>query len=215
MCSVRVNRGGRPPTELECVVLAQVRRLQPCTPHEVRRSFADSTSGRYSDSAGSIYPLLKRLQASGFLSARKDKRGRQARSLVSCTRAGVAEIKAWLMRMEAKRLFPDDPLRTRFQYIDVLSKAEQRAWFAEARALLDAQAAAVGDEYAGTPADDVINTAVVKNVMASIALRAAFVAEADALSRKAGRMTLGPTTGRNVKSYRPIAGEAKQRSKGR
>ncbi len=134
-------------TNLECVALAHLNRIGPCTAHELRQAFTLSTAGRYSGSAGAIYPLVKRLQAAGFIDSKSDANGAQNKQVYCVVAKGEQAVKQWLLTFEPKDIFPDDPLRTRFQYIRQLSKDEQRQWLDAANAALTKQNQNVIEEY--------------------------------------------------------------------
>ncbi len=199
-------------TGLECVVLAQVWRLGDCTAHQVRRSFANSTSGKYSDSAGSIYPILKRLKAAQFLSAREDFNGAQRRIFYRCKSAGERRLKRWLFEMNAKNMFADDPLRTRLIYLDALDEKSQRDWLAEAERALGAQADAFEDEYADISKGDLINRLILKGLRETSDLRLGWIADIRGTLRRKGRLSIGAQAKSNLGDYRPISGTGPRKS---
>ena len=58
--------------------------------YDLRKTFTETAMRHYSDSPGSIYPALKRLQARGWIEAEpKDSRGREAFHL---SQEGVAAL---------------------------------------------------------------------------------------------------------------------------
>ncbi len=120
-------------TELEGVVLGIVDSLQPCTAYAVRKQLLASPSTHWSASAGSIYPLLSRLEEMGLVSTRVDPADRRGRRLTSVTRKGRAALRSWIMQagdpQVAARVF--DALRTRAFFLDALDPGEQKR-FAEA-----------------------------------------------------------------------------------
>lgn len=158
-------------TNLENVLLAQIWHRGDCTPHELRRNFADSSSARYSGSAGAIYPLIRRLESFGLVISRPDRRGRQARRLYTITDDGVAALREWLLDLQPKETFADDPIRTRFQYLSAFERNEQLEWLQCADKTLAEQADIVRAEYAQAGYQTEIDGLVRDEVLASIQLR--------------------------------------------
>lgn len=116
-------------TDVEAVALAVVRRHQPCTSYAVRKSFEVSPVQRFSSSAGSIYPLVKRLQKRGLLKGEADATGERPRTLWRCTKDGDAALRAWITRpIEPGECLPFDPLRTRMLFLKTLPARQRLAW---------------------------------------------------------------------------------------
>ncbi|MEO1252047.1 MAG: helix-turn-helix transcriptional regulator [Pseudomonadota bacterium] len=134
-------------TNLEAVALAHLQKMGPSTAHELRIEFASSSAGRYSGSAGAIYPLVKRLEKAGYLKGAPDRKGAQRRTLFELTAKGRRAVRSWILSMKPSEIFPDDPLRTRFQYIAQLPPAARARWFVEARRALDRLDATIRAEY--------------------------------------------------------------------
>jgi DNA-binding PadR family transcriptional regulator len=83
------------PSTLE-FALAGMLRYKPQSGYDLRRTFTETPMRYYSDSPGSIYPALRRLQARGWIEAEpKDRRGREAFHL---TPEGVSAFLEWLTR---------------------------------------------------------------------------------------------------------------------
>jgi DNA-binding PadR family transcriptional regulator len=89
-------------------LLGLIRRRQPCSGYDLRRLFADHPMAMFSDSPGSIYPALKRLERSGMVSCALDETSRvRRRALYRLTSKGKNALERWLTRtIEA-----DDVLR--------------------------------------------------------------------------------------------------------
>lgn len=138
-------------TNLECVALARLWRFGRCTAHQLRSAFAGSTAGRYSGSAGAIYPLMKRLEQSGYIRSAAARNGAQKKRLFSILKKGKRAVIAWMKSMPPPEIFPDDPLRTRVQYLDFLPRGEQERWRQDALNALDALDGAVLAEYESIP----------------------------------------------------------------
>jgi DNA-binding PadR family transcriptional regulator len=88
-----------PISTLEFALLGLLRQ-KPKSGYDLRKIFSDTAMSNYSDSPGSIYPALRRLQAKGLIEpesapAPPDPRRREAFHL---TPAGVAALVEWLAR---------------------------------------------------------------------------------------------------------------------
>jgi DNA-binding PadR family transcriptional regulator len=144
-------------TDLEAAALAIVARRQPCTAYVVRRSFRESPSAHFSDSAGSVYPMLARLRARELVTARATRRGRRPARVFVPTARGLAALRAWLrVPAEPAALVTIDPLRTRLFHLALLPAAERRRWLDDAEAALERHGAALReraerDRAAGDP----------------------------------------------------------------
>jgi DNA-binding PadR family transcriptional regulator len=120
-------------TDLEAAALGCIWQTGSCTAYAIRLEFRSSPSARFSDSAGSVYPLVTRLTARGLTRARQEKQGRRNATLYHCTPAGRAALRSWLAVPDGPtQLTTWDPLRTRVLYLGLLSAAERRRWVARA-----------------------------------------------------------------------------------
>jgi DNA-binding PadR family transcriptional regulator len=127
------------PSELECFVLGLIWRHGPSSPYTIRRLLQDSPSTQWSGSAGSIYPLMRRLEHRGQLRSEPAATGdRPAREYV-ITEAGIEAMRAWIgpPLPDYAVTVAHDPLRSRIRFLDLLQPAEQRAWIAAAKAALE------------------------------------------------------------------------------
>lgn len=141
-------------TDLEAVALAFIHRNQPCTPYAVRRCLQASPAARFSDSAGSIYPLVRRLERRGLLRSAAASTGARRSRVYTATAAGVRAVKAWLrLPNNPAELATSDPLRTRAVYLDMLPEKDRYAWCERAKQLLEAHQRAV-EAFAARTDDD-------------------------------------------------------------
>ena len=76
---------------LEAVLLRVIAR-KPCSGYDLRRS---GSLGVFSDSPGSVYPALKRLEESGLIEATVEAGGRR-RTVYRLTNAGRSSLHTWL-----------------------------------------------------------------------------------------------------------------------
>lgn len=90
---------------------------RPATGYELRLIFQTTPLGSYSDSPGSIYPALARLERGGYLRAHHEVSGRRRRTL-RLTPKGTSALGRWLaVPVRAEELIRDRgsaPLRLAF-----------------------------------------------------------------------------------------------------
>ncbi len=118
-------------TDLEGAALADVCRNGPCTSYAIAKNFAESPSEFWTGSAGSVYPLIKRLETRGFLRAAGKADGERARTDYNITANGRAALKHWLLDAQRAADIGFDPLRTRAVYLDLVSASERAKFFEE------------------------------------------------------------------------------------
>ncbi len=125
-------------SELEQAVLGVVWLHQPCTAYQVRKIFAQSISSHWSGSAGSIYPLLRRLEDQGVVKSAAREGDSRGTLLYKVTRRGAGKLKAWLKPPlpSAEHLLTMDPLRVRVRFFDAISPKQRMAVVVDARAKL-------------------------------------------------------------------------------
>jgi DNA-binding PadR family transcriptional regulator len=126
-------------TELEGFVLGLFWEMGPCSPYQLRRQMLSSPSTQWSASAGAIYPLVRRLEKARLVRSRARKNGNRARREYELTASGIRALRAWVgppLADEAVTV-AHDPLRSRARFLGALSRADQLAWVAAARAALD------------------------------------------------------------------------------
>jgi len=119
-------------SELQGVVLGIVGRHGVCTAHQVRRALRASPSTYWSASAGAIYPLLKRLTATGHLVSVRDRSDRRRRSLLSLTDKGRRALRSWVLEVSDARVAASifDAVRSRAFFLGALPLRD-RVRFAE------------------------------------------------------------------------------------
>ena len=85
-------------TNLEHLLLGLLHQ-KPASGYSLRKSFATTPLGHYSDSPGSIYPALNRLRRRNLVRPLKDQPATGRGTLVfSLTPRGLAELRSWLQR---------------------------------------------------------------------------------------------------------------------
>jgi DNA-binding PadR family transcriptional regulator len=124
-------------TELEGAVLGAVVRDGPCTSYAVTELFRVSPSEFWSGSAGSIYPLMKRLEERGFVVSESGSTGRRSHRTYRATTKGRRAFVGWMTDAERSAAMGFDPLRTRLVFVRQLSARARAEFCAGVRAALD------------------------------------------------------------------------------
>jgi DNA-binding PadR family transcriptional regulator len=105
---------------------------QPLSGYDLRKIFASSPIGGFSDSPGAIYPALRRLQERGLVrGVVQESTGLRKRRVFRITPKGLASFKAW----QCKPIVRDDMIRRsgelllRFAFMDQTFGPEQALAF--------------------------------------------------------------------------------------
>ncbi|NNE06655.1 MAG: hypothetical protein HKO64_04130 [Xanthomonadales bacterium] len=114
-------------TDLECHALAHLDVNGPMSGYRLRTLFASSPTNALSAGAGSIYPLLKRLEQRGFVIGKETGDGRGTR-ILRCSGKGIKAAMRWIADTRDSGVLGEDGMRSRAYFIDRLSAAERKAW---------------------------------------------------------------------------------------
>jgi len=123
-------------TDNEGALLALVLRIQPTTAYQIMRIYNESPVSNFNTSTGKLYPLIRRLRELGLLEGRPVEGDRRGTEMLSCTDRGEAAIRLWVRQLRPVHLLLEDPLRTKVQSFDLLSRDEQVEWIVDAKAAL-------------------------------------------------------------------------------
>ncbi len=115
-------------SELEGVCLGIIRKFQPCTAYGVRLVLKASPSSHWQASAGSVYPLLARLETEKLIFTEDDETDGRGRKLLTVTGRGRQSLRSWItMGSEPVSVAAVmDPTRTRLFFLDVLNEQQRR-----------------------------------------------------------------------------------------
>lgn len=130
----------RQPVELndhEGTFLALLVRMQPATAYQVSKVYEQSPVSNYKTHKGKIYPIIERLATRGYLEKRAVPGDGRGTEQLLCTDAGREAVRRWVLAIQPWHLLPDDPLRTKMQSFDLLSREERLRWAESARAQLE------------------------------------------------------------------------------
>jgi DNA-binding PadR family transcriptional regulator len=141
-------------SELEGVALGVVHTLQPCTSYAVRMEFERSPSTRWSASAGSIYPLLKRLEERGLVASSVDPEDGRGRRLLEVTPEGREGLEVWVAGGVDPAVVAavEDPLRSRVFFLGLLPAPVRAAFLSGAESALRGFMAATRERLAESEA---------------------------------------------------------------
>ena len=123
-------------TDDEGTFLALLLRVQPASAYQLSKIYQLSPVSNFGTSKGKIYPMIARLRDAGLLTAKRTSRGTRHVEQLTCTRAGEAAVRSWLTEIRAEHLLLEDPLRTKIQSFELLSRIEQIEWLIEAKTQL-------------------------------------------------------------------------------
>lgn len=122
-------------TELEGCVLGFVAQEQPCTAYTVRKRLSTSLSSYWSNSAGSIYPLLERLAERKWLLVSEEAFGTRVRKSYRISAAGRRRLRRWLSapvsRPAAAHTY--DPLRSMLFFFELIDAKTRREFLQDAK----------------------------------------------------------------------------------
>lgn len=106
---------------LEFALLGLIHERQPCSGYDLRKVFAETPMGRFSDSPGSIYPALARLERAKMIHGRIEESGSvRRRKIFRLTALGSRTLKQWLGRpiTSADMLRSRSELALRFAFLE-------------------------------------------------------------------------------------------------
>jgi DNA-binding PadR family transcriptional regulator len=111
---------------LEQTALGIIYKRGPCKAYFVLSEFANSQNATYTSGAGSVYPLLKRLEEGGLISHSLD----GEHKLYSLTPAGLEALRGWF-DLEGDHSAVScclDTLRSRAYFLKVLGDSQRKAF---------------------------------------------------------------------------------------
>ena len=125
-----MNSNRRPLSELEGVCLGIIRAHEPCTAYRVRKELKEAPSSHWRASAGSVYPLLARLESDGLVAATADRDDGRGKQLLRISRAGSKALREWILAGTEMDLISSvtDPIRSRTFFLDVLTDAQRSSY---------------------------------------------------------------------------------------
>jgi DNA-binding PadR family transcriptional regulator len=118
------------PTSLDYAILGMVSH-EPLSGYGIRKVFETTAMGNYSNSPGTIYPALKRMQRFALIEALLDKGS--GKSKFHITPQGKIFLRKWLVKpLELKDVArKTDEIFLRFAFMDTLSSQREKFIFLE------------------------------------------------------------------------------------
>ena len=181
-------------SEIEGSVLAHVHELGPVTPYVVRKDYRDSPTPQWSGSAGTIYPLVRRLLTRGLIRSTVhytgDRRGRH----IVLTPAGRRAFWRWLSLPGSAAVVgvPPDPLRTRVRFLAALPVQARRQFIAEAQSSILGQLRVLEHDCEERRALGPFQYLVSRGALLSMRARLAFLREVTSALTTAARRPRRP-----------------------
>jgi len=114
-------------SELEGVSLGIIQKQQPCTAYHVRSELRKAPSSHWHASAGSVYPLLTRLEKEGLVAATTDENDGRGRKVLRVTADGRKSVREWVLAGTDLEIISSvtDPIRSRMFFMGVLAAPKQ------------------------------------------------------------------------------------------
>lgn len=126
-------------TDNEGTLLALLARAQPLNAYQIAKIYEESPVSNFNTSKGKLYPLIRRLKACNYIESEETRAGGRKVELLRCTAQGQQAVRAWVMRTREPHLLLEDPLRTKIQSFDLLTRDERIEWIVDAKAALAAK----------------------------------------------------------------------------
>jgi DNA-binding PadR family transcriptional regulator len=166
-------------SEIEGCVLALAWAEGPMTPYAIRTEFLNSPNPQWSGSAGTIYPLVRRLEKRGWIRSQVRRTGKRKGNQILVTAAGLRILRRWLRvpLQDWVAGVPPDPLRTRVRFLGALSPSEQRAFVREALRRTAEHRRIVEQDCKSKESQDAFQYLTARGALLSMQARCAFVKE--------------------------------------
>ena len=141
---------------MEGVCLGLIRKHEPCTAYLVRQELRSAPSSHWQASAGSVYPLFKRLQQDGMVATTSDKKDGRGRKLLRITPQGRASLKKWLLAGADPEIISSvmDPIRSRTYFLEALSVAQRASYLDKLVAEMERYLSTTKTHLSGMPQTD-------------------------------------------------------------
>lgn len=143
--------------EHEGTVLGMVARWQPVTRYQLLKAFDRSPISSYNTSKGSLYPLVGRMIARGFLET-ETSRGARESEVLRLSSLGRRALSDWIMRIGPQHSMVHDPLQVRILALGELPVEDRVRWVVGAKDLLLSKKDELGDYHASltVPFNDIV-----------------------------------------------------------
>ena len=121
--------------EHEGTVLGMIARWPPLTRYQLLKAFERSPISSYNTSKGSLYPLVGRMIARGFIET-ETRQGPRESEVLSLSPLGREALNDWIMRIGPQHGMVHDPLQVRILALGELPAEDRVRWVVNAKGLL-------------------------------------------------------------------------------
>lgn len=177
-------------SELEGVVLGMLWSMGSKTAYSIRQLFLKSPSPHWATSAGTIYPLMKRLHQRGLIRSERHATGRREGLLYTLTPLGLRTLRRWIGPSPAAiaTAVPVDPLRLRLRFMGALPEREQASLIKNTRRELTASLKRLESEAAAKRNDpDKFLFLAYRGAITTTRVRLALLHDAERIVASSGR----------------------------
>ena len=177
-------------SELEGVVLGMLGSMGPMTAYSIRQFFLKSPSPQWASSAGTIYPLVQRLDKRGMIRSERHATGRREGLKYTLAPPGLKALKSWIgPELPAiATAVPVDSLRVRVRFMSVLPEKDRISMLKNARRELTAILKSMEKESVEKRSDkDIGLNMAYRGVIMMTKTRLAWIAEVEREFMKAGQ----------------------------
>jgi len=157
--------------EHEGTVLGMVARWQPLTRYQLLKAFERSPISSYNTSKGSLYPLVSRMIARGFLLTQTGSGPRES-ELISLSPTGREALRHWIAAIGSQHSMVHDPLHVRILALCELPRDERLRWVVAAKDILNKKKdeLRVYHERLRVPFNDIVHSYGVATIDAKLTL---------------------------------------------
>lgn len=159
-------------THAEAMALMTAYRFGPLTTYRLRRLYAEAPVASYSNSTGTVYPVIRRLSARGLIETRPVEGSRRGAETLTCTEAGRRALKAWVMTLGKEETVLTDTARSKLSCFSLLTPAERIEWAERLHASLLETTRVLDDFYAhysDVPFADILQDSFVSTLNSRLA----------------------------------------------
>lgn len=135
-------------THAEAMALMTSYRFGPLTTYRLRRLYAEAPVASYSNSTGTVYPVVRRLTARGLIETQPIEGSRRGAETIVCTDRGRQALKAWTLELGKEEAILSDTARSKLSCFGLLSPAERIEWAERLQANLQAAKTVLDEFYA-------------------------------------------------------------------
>jgi DNA-binding PadR family transcriptional regulator len=156
-----------PLTDNEGTLLSLLIRAQPVTAYQISKIYEESPVSNFNTSKGKIYPLIKRLIERGMIkSVRQTDKKKKVDDLYA-TALGRDAVRAWIKQCRDSHLLLEDPLRTKVQAFDLLTREERIEWVVDMKERLKDKLATIEEygEEVDVPFKELVHSSAVQSVL--------------------------------------------------